>query len=137
MLLDAAKRGNVALMGEIMASNGDVFPNPQDGLGNTPLIYSIIGNHYDTASILLKDLGADPDAQNYSGDTALHLACKEDKRDLISLLIEHGASPNIPNKRNRKAIDLAKDGKVREILTIVQYSAIDEEDIVDSDEFDE
>jgi len=121
-------------MREIIENNRRVNPSPQDGLGNTPLIYSVLGGHLDTATILLKDLRADPNVQNYAGDTALHKAVDLDNRPLISLLISYGANPQIPNKKKVKPIDLAKSSQVVQILKAAKYvSEIDEQDIIIDD----
>jgi len=139
LLIDSGKRGNVNLMREIINSNHRVNPNPQDGLGNTPLIYSAMGGHVDTATILLKELKGDPNVQNYAGDTALHKACHEDNRVLITLLVTSGANPNIANKKGIKPIDLAKTREVSQILKSAKHVAlIDDDDIVvDDDDVDD
>jgi ankyrin repeat protein len=49
--------------------------------------------------------GADPNAANQKGNTALHFACenadKEKAFDIIALLIQAGGDPNVPNKVDR------------------------------------
>jgi len=38
---------------------------------------------------------ADPNLQDYQGRTPLNLACKEGVRDLVEILLRHGADPNL------------------------------------------
>ncbi|MFA5618201.1 MAG: ankyrin repeat domain-containing protein [Syntrophorhabdaceae bacterium] len=45
---------------------------------------------------LLLSRGADPNAQDWWGDTPLHWACRLGREDLAKLLLSHGADPNTP-----------------------------------------
>jgi len=64
--------------------------------GNTLLIYATQYNLKSVVEILLLK-GADPNIQNKFGNTALHLAYKNDNVFIINLLIEHGADTKLKN----------------------------------------
>jgi hypothetical protein len=64
--------------------------------GNTLLIYATQFNLKSVVEILLLK-GADPNIQNKFGNSALHLAYKNDNVFIINLLIEHGADTKLKN----------------------------------------
>jgi ankyrin repeat protein len=139
LLLDAAKRGNVALMEELIKENKNIDPNCRDGLGNGPLHYSAAAGHLDTATILLKRLKADPNLQNLAGDTPLHKAVEADHLPMIKLLMEYGAKPDIPNKKKRKPTDVCQSKDAREMLKIkekIQELEMDPRDIANESDTD-
>jgi uncharacterized protein len=59
------------------------------------------------ASLLL-DAGADPNAQQQGGFTALHEAALRGKLGLIEVLLEHAADPTIQNDAGASPLDLAR-----------------------------
>ena len=64
--------------------------------GNTLLIYATQYNLKSVIELLLLK-GADPNIQNKFGNSALHLAYKNDNVFIINLLIEHGADTKLKN----------------------------------------
>lgn len=68
-------------------------------------------NHIDIAELLLLDYGADVNARNNVGDTPLMivLSNRPDSKDLLQLLLEHGADPSIANK-GKTALDYVAEG---------------------------
>jgi len=64
--------------------------------GNTLLIYATQYNLKSVVELLLLK-GADPNIQNKFGNSALHLAYKNDNVFIINLLIEHGADTKLKN----------------------------------------
>jgi len=54
---------------------------------------------------------------HYNGMTALMLASENDNLEIVHLLCEHGADPNIVDKRGRKAIDYADSDGLKELLS--------------------
>lgn len=62
-----------------------------DGL--TPFLRAVLEEDLPTAKSLL-DAGADPNASNRYGVTALHLACVNGHEEMIKLLLDAGANPN-------------------------------------------
>ncbi|MDR0418166.1 MAG: ankyrin repeat domain-containing protein [Puniceicoccales bacterium] len=108
----AVANSNVEEMKELLI-NGGVNPNEVDGFGNIALHYArdlkII--------IMLRDFGADVNAQNEYGDTPLHSAvfavgCQPDfctMEECIVALLGMGANPNIANKRNKTPLQMVDD----------------------------
>jgi ankyrin repeat protein len=83
-------------------------PNMKDKDDNTPLHLSIQEHSaYHTAVIVeaLLDKGANIDAQNKKGYTALHLACILDARMLIELLVKRKAAVHLLDKVEKMPID--------------------------------
>ena len=64
--------------------------------GNTLLIYATQYNLKSIVELLLLK-GADPNIQNKFGNSALHIAYKNDNVFIINLLIEHGADTKLKN----------------------------------------
>lgn len=46
-------------------------------------------------------------------NTPLHLACEDGHVEIIKILLEAGADPNLENKQKKKPIDLAKPNVAR------------------------
>jgi len=51
--------------------------------------------------------GADPNAANNNGETALHLAAAKRSDDLVRLLFQKGAKPDVRDKSGRTPLDVA------------------------------
>ena len=65
---------------------------------------------------VLLDAGADVDAQGEGGFTALHSAAQNGDDELIRLLLERGAKPELAAADGRRAADFAADEGVRSLL---------------------
>lgn len=69
--------------------------------------------------------GADPNAGNITGQTALHLAIDKNKKQYIECLLQNGADPNQPNKNGETAFYIALVHKVCNLETysmLTQYA---------------
>lgn len=76
----------------------DADPNAQDFENNeTPLMCSSFHNYIDITYLLL-EYDADTNIINKYGDTALHMACRNENVEIVKLLLQYGANPNIENK---------------------------------------
>lgn len=64
----------------------------------------------------LINCGAIVDITDADGWTPLHVASFFKRPIICHLLLKKGANPLIPNKDNKTAFDLAKDGKCKEIF---------------------
>lgn len=70
-----------------------------DQEGNTPLHFALKNKNYKTAFNLIKH-GADVNATNNNGETALHIVSKQHHphaNKMAAILIKHGADVNIKN----------------------------------------
>jgi len=61
MLLESAKKGNVGLMARIFEECKKLDVSPKDGLGNTPLHYSVQGGHVGTAPMMNSNSNSNQD----------------------------------------------------------------------------
>jgi len=69
----------------------------------------------------LINAGADIDAQNKEGITALMNAVEEDNFEVIKVLLEAGADSNLKNKKGESALSLAKTEEAKQYL--IAYGA--------------
>src|SRR5207247_611039 len=53
------------------------------------------------------DLGADVNAANHAGDTALHFAAAQKFDSVVQFLIDRGAALNAPNKKGQTPLAMA------------------------------
>ena len=83
-----------------------VSKNPQT---NQPLHAALaLGRNPETISLLLS-AGADPNARQTAGYTALFSAAAANRRDLAEILIAHGANPAIQNDFGQTAATFARE----------------------------
>jgi 26S proteasome non-ATPase regulatory subunit 10 len=74
--------------------------------GDTPL-HAAVGEP--TLTRLLLENGANPDATNRAGQTALHLAAERGDRTSVKLLAQHRANVNCLDQLGRTPLDLTND----------------------------
>lgn len=70
---------------------------------------------------LLIELGADINAMDDEKRTPLHFAVSNNHTDVVKFLLEQNVNPHIKNKNGELPIDLAKNDKIKELLTNYQY----------------
>ncbi len=76
---------------------------------NQPLHAALaLGRNPETIRILLK-AGADPNARQTGGYTAIFSAAAANRRDLVELLVAHGAAPAILNDFGQSAAGFARE----------------------------
>jgi len=102
-LLDAIRRGDRASVARRLKQSPEAARTTGSG-GITPLMYAALYRDIATARLLL-DAGADPNARNDAGATALMWAV--DDLDMTRLLIERKADPNVRSADGRSALMLA------------------------------
>ena len=80
--------------------------NLRDKGGVTALYYSCQSNlHLSACAELLLARGADPNLCDAWGCTALHYAARRGYADIVRILLEHGADPNLPNHHHYYPLD--------------------------------
>lgn len=94
-LVDAAFNGNKEAI-EYNLHHGK-SPNQKDKSGNTPFIAATLGKHQEIM-FMLKESGADINAMNNEGLSALFLAILSKDKNLVKTLIDLGVDVNIYSK---------------------------------------
>ena len=108
---------------------GGADPNARDNSGVAPL-HRAVRTRSSAAVRALLENGADPRLPNKSGSTPLHLAvqntgrsasgataAKSEQRQIIALLLEHGAKPADADAKGNTVAAAATSDWVREMLT--------------------
>ena len=88
----AAKRGDVAAL-ERLAAEGASLDDPEPDSSTTPLAWTALHGRVAAAKWLL-DNGAEVNALNADGSTALHSAAFMGQAEIVRLMLERGADPN-------------------------------------------
>lgn len=68
------------------------------------------GRTYESVKVAL-ELGIDVNAANADGNTALHMAYQRKQEKVVKLLLEHGANPDLKNKRGQTPAESARNGR--------------------------
>jgi ankyrin repeat protein len=84
--------------------------------GNNPLLYSLLARKNEIASLIL-NYDFNIDLKNNNKETALHIATRYGNLELISKILEKGPDLNILNKESKKAISLAKEKPVLNLIS--------------------
>lgn len=80
----------------------------RNDLANMPLHAAAAGRSLDVCRLLL-EAGANPNATQHGGFTALHEAAHDGNEALAELLLAHGASQTLANDDGKIAADVASD----------------------------
>merc|ERR1719327_1742114 len=82
----------------------------------TPLIWAAKHGHLDVVKILL-EAGANVDAKNKDGETALILAAGNTRQDLVVFeLLRHGANVNELSNSNESALLMASEKRNEKVM---------------------
>ena len=104
-----------------MAAAGSGWGGGVDRRGASYLIEGTVINGGDRAleaARLALDLGADINAANEAGDTALHRAAAKGSTKLVEFLVERGARLDVENKRGQTPLAIAsRSGAARSSST--------------------
>ncbi|RXM31229.1 Ankyrin repeat domain-containing protein 27 [Acipenser ruthenus] len=94
--------------------------NMQDINGNTPLHLACMYGHEDCVKALVyyDAHSCRLDIQNDKGDTPLHIAARWGYEGVIEVLLENGASTDIPNKAKETPFQCALNSKILALLEL-------------------
>jgi ankyrin repeat protein len=95
-----------AIAEALIVSGADVQARSRNAMHNAPLHAATAGRSRDSARILLQ-YGADVNAQQEGGWTALHAAAQNGDVEMVQLLIAGGAHVHTRAANNQNALDLA------------------------------
>jgi ankyrin repeat protein len=93
-----------------LVEKGCDFNSPDTtGFHLTPLMWAISCRQREVLAYLLQK-GANPNAKNSDGETALHVAIygRDRNADVVALLISHGADVNAKDRRGCSVLTCAK-----------------------------
>ena len=115
----AALQGNVATLKPLMPDQAN-YSTPE---GYTPLSLSVSAGHLEACRLLLVH-GADTDAQDACGVSALMHACMHGYAEIVNLLLLHGASATLQNSQGQSSVSLAaRYGRPAAIGTLFRADA--------------
>ncbi|TDH70826.1 hypothetical protein CCR75_001211 [Bremia lactucae] len=103
------------------------YVSMQNKLGFTPLHLAVQNDEDEgfeavKACVWLIENGADPNAIDVNGDTALHYAVELERFDLVETLMKRGANSSIKNLKGLSALEIAEDEDLIKILS-ASYNA--------------
>lgn len=104
------------------------YVNMKNKLGFTPLHVAVQNDDdegFEAAkvSVWLIENGADPNAVDVNGDTALHYAVMLNRYDLVETLMKRGADPTIRNLKELSPVDITPEDDMKEILDPATHAA--------------
>eukprot|EP00004_Rigifila_ramosa_P012073 TRINITY_DN2593_c0_g1_i3.p1 TRINITY_DN2593_c0_g1~~TRINITY_DN2593_c0_g1_i3.p1 ORF type:complete len:657 (-),score=161.16 TRINITY_DN2593_c0_g1_i3:24-1739(-) len=118
-LSDAVRAGNMEEAKLIFAAGGELHMAPRQVA--FMLCCAVADN--DTALLsVVAECGADINAPDYNGSTALHMAVERGMQEIVLFLLKKGANPDQKNKAGRTPRSLAFESDNKEISKI--FSAI-------------
>ena len=96
-------------------------PSARSGnpMANTPLHAAMAGRLEPDGLRALLDAGAEVDARQHGGFTALHAAAMHGDAATARLLLDHGADPALPADDGRTAADFARAGGHLAVLALL------------------
>jgi ankyrin repeat protein len=71
--------------------------------------------------LLLLNYGADVNAKNNQGETALTIAVKGSNVEMVKVLLQRGADISLSNNQNETPLDLAKSNKDKVMISLLEY----------------
>ena len=108
---------------EVQTYGGDANSNPTGGCGRTPLRLAFEGRDPRRVEATVANLlgnGADPNAPQKDGDSALHAAARAQNAYLVRMLLRKGADPAARNAAGETPLALAEKAGDRDSVALLQ-----------------
>lgn len=122
LIHEAVKAGAIKILHFICAKGADM--NSKSRAGESPLTLGAEENKHDAMCIILQHgrEKIDLDYHNNAGMTALQIAVKNGNKEIVSLLIAHGANVNSTNVLGDSLIKMAQRSGHQEIVLLLVNS---------------
>lgn len=117
VLVVAAANNNVAIAGFLLDSGAN--PNAVSRTSRTSALMQFAGNGNEAGVRLLIGAGAQLDAADSVGETALMKAVRTRRPMVVRLLVEAGANTEMPDYQGRTALDIARSLRLRDMEQIL------------------
>lgn len=88
---------DIETISKAILNNPAIINKPEGQFGWTYLYKAVVLENYDLCEFLLEKM-ANPNIQNFNGESPLHQAVESGNNKIINLLLENGANPNIQQK---------------------------------------
>ena len=122
-LVNAARRGSTATVGELLARGVDV--NAKINNGWSALIYASRNGNTDVVKLLI-DKGAEVNTKNANGWTALMAASANGHIEVVKLLLTRNPEVNTKDINGRTALIYAQEYEFPEIVQLLKESGAKE-----------
>ena len=102
-----------------------------DDIDGSPAIVNVVYSDSIPSTEIIKNLldkGADIDAYDRNGDTALLVACRENKNKVAKYLIDAGADVDAENDYGETPISIARENDNRYLVGLLRKAGAYEED---------
>ncbi|UCE90098.1 MAG: ankyrin repeat domain-containing protein [Pseudomonadota bacterium] len=114
---EAVRQGNTSEVRALVEQGADV--NESGGNNETPVLVKAAKEGHLAVVELLLFAGADINAQNVKGTTALHAAARRGHTDIVQLLLAHNADHTLRDKEGRTAESIARAEEYSKIARLV------------------
>lgn len=104
VLMDASLFGRPEVVRLLLVHGTD--PSQVDECGGTALFYA--RRCHAVAKILLEDSRTNVDAKNNKSETALHVTTRQNRLEIVTLLLAYGANPLLNDANGVYALDFAR-----------------------------
>lgn len=115
----AAYHGHEKAAAALLAAGADGCAADEKG-SNAFMGVAFKGNA-DMAEWMLSHTKCDVNHQNYAGQTALMMASLFGQEEVVELLMEHGADPDIRDNRGNTAESLAQGQGLTHVIDIIRF----------------
>lgn len=101
---------------QALIQSGSVINAPASRFGGTALHGATLREHVNVMKVLL-DAGADPDKPDFNLIAPLHTAVFWGNKEVVSILLRHGASPSLKGAHDESPLDWAgNDSRIKQML---------------------
>jgi len=101
--------------------NLKAIPCAVDSKGSNAFMGVAFKGHLQVAKWLLENTACNVNHQNYAGQTALMMASLFGREDIIRLLLEQGANPDLKDRQGNTSIKLARAQGLSRVVEIIQF----------------